>query len=48
MGDAALRVLEAMSLADLVKSIALNKTNDSTRPLIPLRLRSGAPARELP
>jgi Rrf2 family protein len=48
MGDAARRVLEGMSLADLVKSIALDKTKDSTRPLIPLRLRSGAPAREIP
>jgi Rrf2 family protein len=28
MGDAALNVLEAMSLADLVKNIALNKSND--------------------
>lgn len=48
MGDAARRVLEAMSLADLVKSIALNQTNESNRPLSPLRLRSGAPIRELP
>ena len=48
MGDAARRVLEAMSLADLVKSIALNPTNDSNRPLIPLRRRSGARIRELP
>ena len=48
MGDAARRVLEAMSLADLVKSIALHQTNESNRPLIPLRLRSGAPVRELP
>jgi len=48
MGDAALRVLEGMSLADLVKSIALNQSNDPTRPLTPLRLRSGAPVRELP
>ncbi|MEI9951589.1 MAG: Rrf2 family transcriptional regulator [Pseudomonadota bacterium] len=48
MGDAALRVLEAMSLADLVKSIALNQTNDLNRPLIPLRRSAGAPVRELP
>jgi len=48
MGDAALRVLEGMSLADLVNNIALENSNDSTRPLIPLRLRSGAPVRELP
>jgi len=48
MGDAALRVLEAMSLADLVRSIALHESNDSTRPLVPLRRSAGAPARELP
>ena len=48
MGDAARRVLEAMSLADLVKSIELDKTNDSNRPLIPLRSHPGAPIRELP
>ena len=48
MGDAALRVLEAMSLADLVKNIALNETNDSPRPPIPLRRSAGAPVRELP
>lgn len=48
MGDAALRVLEAMSLADLVKSISANQTKDSTRPLIRLRLHPGAPVRELP
>jgi Rrf2 family protein len=48
MGDAALRVLEAMSLADLVQNVALNKSNDSTRPFIPLRRSAGAPARELP
>jgi hypothetical protein len=48
MGDAALRVLEAMSLADLVKGIALNKTSDSNRPFIPLRRSAGAPIRELP
>ena len=48
MGDAALRVLEAMSLADLVKSIALDKTKDSNRPLIPLRVPPSARVRELP
>jgi hypothetical protein len=48
MGDAALRVLEGISLADLVNNIAPENSNDSTRPLIPLRLRSGAPVRELP
>ena len=48
MGDAALRVLEGMSLADLVRNIALDESKDSTRPLVPLRRSAGAPARELP
>lgn len=48
MGAAALRVLEDMSLADLVKSVALHQTNDPTHPLIPLRLSSGASVRESP
>ena len=48
MGDAALRVLENMTLADLVRNVKLNKSNDSTRPLTPLRRAAGAPARELP
>jgi len=48
MGAAALSLLEAMSLADLVQSIALNKTNDSNRSPIPLRRHSSAPVRELP
>src|SRR4051812_26606543 len=48
MGDAALRVLESMSLADLVQNVARNKTNDSTRPFIPLRRGAGATIRELP
>ena len=48
MGDAALNVLENMSLADLVKKVALGSPEDSTRSLIPLRRASGAPAREIP
>jgi Rrf2 family protein len=48
MGDAALRVLENMSLADLVKNVALGKSDDSTQSLTPLRRASGAPAREVP
>ena len=48
MGSVALRVLEDMSLADLVQRMAAGKTDDSTRPLIPLRRTAGAPARELP
>lgn len=48
MGDAALRALETMSLADLVKTIGRDKTKDSNRPFTPLRLRSNAPVRELP
>jgi len=48
MGDAALRVLEGMSLADLVQNMTSDPTNDSLRPLIPLRRRPGAPVRELP
>jgi Rrf2 family protein len=48
MGDAALRVLEGMSLADLVKNVAVGKTDDSTRSLITLRRAVGAPAREVP
>jgi len=47
MGDAALRVLEDMSLADLVENVHLAK-DDSTRSLIPLRRAAGAPAREVP
>jgi len=47
MGDAALRVLEDMSLADLVKNVPLAK-DDSTRSLITLRRAAGAPAREVP
>ena len=48
MGDAALRVLEGMSLADLVNNVAREKTNESTRPHLSLRRSSGAPVRELP
>jgi len=48
MGDAALRVLEAMSLADLVKSIARDKVKDSNRSLTPLRVQPSAPVRESP
>ncbi|HET7540639.1 MAG TPA: Rrf2 family transcriptional regulator [Polyangiaceae bacterium] len=48
MGDAALRVLESMSLADLVNRLAQDKPNDSSRPLTPLRRSPGAPVRELP
>ena len=48
MGAAALSLLEAMSLADLVQSIALNQTNDSSRSPITLRRHAGAPVRELP
>ncbi|HEY0467326.1 MAG TPA: Rrf2 family transcriptional regulator [Polyangiaceae bacterium] len=46
MGAAARSVLEAMSLADLVTGIALDKANDPNRPLIPLRRTAGAPVRE--
>ena len=48
MGAAALSLLEGMSLADLVRSVSQNKTDDPTRSLIPLRRSAGAPARELP
>ncbi|HYP74495.1 MAG TPA: Rrf2 family transcriptional regulator [Polyangiaceae bacterium] len=48
MGAAALRVLEAMSLADLVNDVALAKSRDSNPTLTPLRLQPGAPVRELP
>lgn len=48
MGEAALRVLEAMSLADLVTNLRRDKTKDSSRSLIPLRVQSNVPARELP
>jgi len=48
MGQAALHVLENMTLADLVRNVKQNLANDSTRPLIPLRRTAGAPARELP
>lgn len=47
MGDAALSVLENMSLADLVQNIALGRAEGSTRALIPLRRMGGAPAREV-
>ena len=45
MGAAALRVLEGMSLADLVQNVALDE-KDSTRTLITLRRAVSAPARE--
>jgi Rrf2 family protein len=48
MGDAALRALESMSLADLVNRLAHDKSHDCNRPLTPLRRSSGAPVRELP
>ncbi len=48
MGDAALRVLEDMSLADLVKNVPLGKSDDPTLSLISLRRAAGAPAREVP
>ncbi len=48
MGAAALRLLEGMSLADLVTSISQHKTDDPITSLIPLRRSAGAPARELP
>lgn len=48
MGDAALRVLEGMSLADLVENVPLGTSDDSTRSLITLRRAAGAPARDLP
>jgi hypothetical protein len=48
MGSAALRVLEEMTLGDLVQRMTPGKTDDSTRPLISLRRVVGAKARELP
>ena len=48
MGGAALRVLEDMSLADLVKRMARDAANDSPHSLISLRRSAGAPAREVP
>jgi Rrf2 family protein len=48
MGNAALHVLEAMTLADLVQRMVPGKSDDSTRPLISLRRAAFAPARELP
>ena len=48
MGDAALRALESMSLADLVNRLARDESHDSNRPLTPLRRSRGAPVRELP
>jgi Rrf2 family protein len=47
MGNAALHVLETMSLADVVKSVAPDKTKDPNRPL-PLRRHPNAPVRQLP
>jgi Rrf2 family protein len=48
MGDAALNVLENMSLADLVKTVALGKSVDPAHSFISLRRASAAPAREVP
>jgi Rrf2 family protein len=47
MGNAALHVLETMSLADVVKSVAPDKTKDPNR-LLPLRRHPNAPERQLP
>ena len=46
MGGAALRVLEEMSLADLVKDIAQNDSDHPARSYVPLRRAAGAPTRE--
>lgn len=46
MGSAALKVLEDMTLADLVLRMQRSKTDDSTRSLLTLRRSAGAQARE--
>lgn len=47
MGSAALRVLEDMTLADLVRRMEGATADDSMRSLVPLRRAVGAPAREV-
>jgi Rrf2 family protein len=46
MGSAALRLLENMTLADLVQRVDLTAKEDPARSLITLRRAVGAPARE--
>ena len=46
MGSAALRLLESMTLADLVQRVDRTAKEDPTRSLITLRRVAGAPARE--
>lgn len=48
MGSAALRILEDMSLADLVQRMARSSKENPTSSLLTLRRVVGAPAREVP